>query len=426
MKKLTSLTAALLALLMILSGCSMIRVNEERDDQVVVATVNGTKLLKGDYKQMLTQYLSYMGVTLQNAAANGVDLESVRTSLLDQMVQQEVERQMAEKFGFTNLTEEQLAEVQEQFYSVIDLAAASYLVDDEGNTIENPTDEQKEEARQKVIASYGLNEDEYMEELKRNKAASLLYDELTAAASATAEQVSERYNQMVESDKSTYQGNEANYEQAINNGAVVLYVPAGLRYLKHVLIAFDDETAQELNDLRAAESSAADPEAAKAETDAKREEMAKAIEPLAQEVLEKIQSGDLSFEDAMRQYSGDSQDPDGEGYAVASSGSDYDTEFVTEAFKLRSVGDISDLILTDFGYHIILYAGDVKAGPKTLQDSVKYGYDDDGNLKTVTVYEYVESVIVDEQKDAMYDEALKLGVEQADVKTYPNRIKDVK
>ncbi len=425
MKRFMSLTAVLLAFLMLLSGCSMIRVNEERDNAVVVATVNGKPLLKGDFKELYTQYLQYLGVTEQTAVANGVDLKAVRETLLDQMVQQEIEWQMAEKFGFTDLTEEQLAEVKENFYKVIDLATASYLVDDEGNPLEDPTPEQKDEARRKVIEDFGVDEAGYMEELTRNKVTDLLFEEMTSMASVTADEVTERYNEMVESDRTTYQGNEAQYEQAINNGSVVLYVPAGLRYLKHVLIAFSDEASDELKELRSAESAAADPEAAQAETNARRAEMAKEIEPLALEVLEKIRSGELTFEDAMREYSGDTQDPDSEGYAVASSGSDYDTMFVTEAFKLRSVGDISDLILTDFGYHIILYAGDVKAGPKTLQDTVKYGYDDDMKVKTVTVYEYVESVLLDEEKNTLYTEAMKLAKEQAEIKTYPDRVKDV-
>jgi len=425
MKKLMSLTAALLALLMLMSGCSMIRVNEERDNAVVVATVNGKAITKGEFKELYAQYLQYLGVSSDTAAANGLDVNALKEELLKEMVQKEVESQKAEEFGFTNLTEEQIAEIRDGFYSIIDLAASSYLVDEEGNALENPTEEQKAEARQKVLEAYGMDEEAYMEEMKKNKANELLREELTSMASTTAEEVSERYNEMVTSDQTTYQGNEAEYEQAINNGSVVLYVPAGLRYLKHVLISFSEEASAEIKELREAEASATDPEAAKAETDARRAELAKEIEPKALEVLEMIRSGEITFEDAMREYSGDTQDPDSEGYAVASSGTSYDTEFVTEAFKLRNVGDISDLILTDFGYHIILYAGDVKAGPKTLQDTVKYGYDDDMNIKTVTVYEYVESLLIDEEKETLYTEAIKLAVEQADVKTYLNRVKDV-
>jgi len=428
MKKFVSVLCVLLAMMMVMSGCGMLAVNEERDNEVVVATVNGEPIYKGEYKTLYEQYANYLGIdsVTASSAAYQQDMVAIRQELLDMMVEREVTWQMVEEFGFAELTAEQEAQIQENFNALIDLATPSYLVDEDGKAIENPTEEQKAAARAQVIADFGVSEEEYLETLRRTECEDALFEELTDMASVTTDEVRERYNTMVEEDQASYQGNEAEYEQAVMNGSVVLYVPAGLRYIKHILIGFDGNQREELSALREAEAFAEDPEAAALETNAKREEMAKDLEKKAQEVLDKLDAGTITFEKAMKEYSDDDQDADGEGFIIASSGESYDTEFVTHAFKVKKVGEYSDLILTDFGYHIIQYAGDVKPGPKTLDDTVKYGYDDEMNIRTMTVYEYVETRMLEEQKDTLFNAAIQLAVEDADVKTYVDRVKDVK
>lgn len=71
----------------------------------------------------------------------------------------------------------------------------------------------------------------------------------------------------------------------------------------------------------------------------------------AQDVLNKINSGELTFEDAAQQYSADSSASNG-----GDVGWDKLTTFVTEfqdAVNGLSVDQVSELVKTDYGYHII-------------------------------------------------------------------------
>ncbi len=72
----------------------------------------------------------------------------------------------------------------------------------------------------------------------------------------------------------------------------------------------------------------------------------------AQEALDKINSGELSFEDAVEQYSDDTGSKDDGGDV----GWDKLTSFVTEyqdALSQMSVDQVSDIVETTYGYHII-------------------------------------------------------------------------
>lgn len=71
----------------------------------------------------------------------------------------------------------------------------------------------------------------------------------------------------------------------------------------------------------------------------------------AQEVLDQINAGTLSFEEAAQQYSADSSAQNG-----GDVGWDKLTTFVTEfqdAVDGLEVGQVSDLVKTDYGYHIV-------------------------------------------------------------------------
>lgn len=88
----------------------------------------------------------------------------------------------------------------------------------------------------------------------------------------------------------------------------------------------------------------------KVASDASEEDDAKA-KATAQEALDKINSGELSFEDAAKKYSEDSSKDDG-----GDVGWDKLTTFVTEyqdALNALSKDQVSGLVKTTYGYHII-------------------------------------------------------------------------
>ena len=157
--------------------------------------------------------------------------------------------------------------------------------------------------------------------------------------------------------KSISEEQYAQIENALLSGSAY-YVPEGFRYAKHILVGFDEEKQNELLTLRAN----TDDNDAAANADDKRAQYLAEIQSEADEVLAQVQAGG-DFAALMAQYSDDTQAlsyPNG--YAVSPGATMFDTAFQQGVFSLENPGDVSALIPSDYGYHIILYSADVPAG----------------------------------------------------------------
>ena len=179
------------------------------------------------------------------------------------------------------------------------------------------TDEDIEEAWQNAAASYG-GEDAFIEQL------------------------------------SSYGYTEESYKQSLSNSLA-------LDKLKEKVCPVDDPSDQDIidylnenldtyNDARRSSNLLVS-----VASDATDEEKAEA-KAKAQEALDKINSGELSFEDAVEQYSDDSGSKEDGGDV----GWDKLTSFVTEyqdALSALSVDQVSGIVESTYGYHIIKCAG---------------------------------------------------------------------
>lgn len=83
----------------------------------------------------------------------------------------------------------------------------------------------------------------------------------------------------------------------------------------------------------------------------------------AKAVVAAIRGGE-DFEEAMKAYNEDSSTEEQmlRGYPVAAESQLYGEEFSAGAMALENVGDVSDIITTDYGYFILRYAKDLTAG----------------------------------------------------------------
>ena len=91
------------------------------------------------------------------------------------------------------------------------------------------------------------------------------------------------------------------------------------------------------------------------------------------EINQKLADGE-SFDDLITEYGTDPGMTSGEypnGYEVSLSSSGYVPEFVTGTFSVDAIGDVSAPFVSDYGVHLIQYAGDVPAGPIELTDDMK-------------------------------------------------------
>ena len=84
----------------------------------------------------------------------------------------------------------------------------------------------------------------------------------------------------------------------------------------------------------------------------------------------------------------------------------YEAAFQEAAMALAQVGDISDLVQTAYGYHIIQYVGDSVEGAVDIE----------------TVRESISSSLLTEKQNATYDAAVAEWTAAEKVKVYRDRI----
>jgi len=201
------------------------------------------------------------------------------------------------------------------------------------------------------LTSYGLTGDELTAAVEQELAASgytveylvetgklsavleHIYTLNTADVTVTEEEVKAAFDAKIEAAKAAYADVDA-YISAFLNGEETLYAPEGVRNVQVLFINPTDEAAADT-------TGKAKADAAKAEIDAGKDfvevMVAYSDEGLTQDVLEA-------------------------GYAVAEGSTSYSEEFLAAAMALENVGDVTDVVETDYGYFIIKYVADIPAG----------------------------------------------------------------
>ena len=211
-------------------------------------------------------------------------------------------------------------------------------------------------AFKKTLKTYGYTEDTYKDSLKENLAQQKLKDAVAPTSKPKDSEIVDYINE-----------NLSNYNDA--------------RRSSNILIKVDSDASDE------------DKAAAKAK---------------AQECLDKINSGELSFEDAVKQYSDDTGSKEKKGDV----GWDKLTTFVDSyqaALEGLNKGDVSDVIESTYGYHIIKctdyfhvdnQVDDIKQVPKDIK-------------------KYISNVVKTQAASTAYSEWLEQYKKDADITVNP-------
>ena len=114
-------------------------------------------------------------------------------------------------------------------------------------------------------------------------------------------------------------------------------------------------------------------------------------------IVAKIRAGE-DFSAMMEAYNEDSSTPEQmeAGYPVAADTELYGEEFKQGAMALEKIGDVSDVVVTDYGYFILRYAGDFTPGEADF-DSRKDAETEEAleNKKNEAYSAYVDQMITD-------------------------------
>ena len=252
MKNGTRLVALLVALLLLASGCSIIKIGQDSsngDDVVLAEMKDGQVTLaqaQAEFDEVLAYYESY-GVALDNEE----DIAYVKADILDWLSEDIVMQNKAKELGLYESTPEQAEAITQQakqdFADMVEYYMLFFSTGEEGET--------EESLRQEVIDT--LREDQgYTEDIAVQDALEMawqerLYDYATKDVEPTEEDIQATYEEMVALDQENYQEDPYNFEYAALSGSTIFWYPEGYRTVKHILLSFTDEQVEALADLSA-------------------------------------------------------------------------------------------------------------------------------------------------------------------------------
>ena len=360
MKKLIRLLAVALAVMM-LAGCSLVTVNEEK---IVVATVGDETITKADFNEGFNALLSQYGYT-QDSEEIADQLKTLKENYIAQMVEDKVLERKIKELGLDQVTDEEKAaaeqEIQDWYDEQYAALVENFKTDD---TVEDP-EAKAAETIENYLSQYGLT----LDQMKENSVASIssdkLYDYVTKDVTVTEEEAKIEFANKVAAAKEKYDADLSAYVSDFENGATIYYTPKGCYYIKHILISLTDEQKQDIKNLRAD-----DDETVAATADEKREEYLLTIREKAESVLKLVDEGG-DFEALMEEYGEDpgmKNEAYKNGYLTYAGDTGFVTEFADACAALTEDGMTSGLVASDFGYHIIRRVSTVPSGEATFED----------------------------------------------------------
>lgn len=368
----------------------------EQDAKTVVATVNGTNILKGDaqktYDFMIHQYVSYYqqyyGSTVDPADKELVT--QVKTSTLNALAEQLALEQKLQSLG-AGLTEEELAQLESDSVAEYNNAVQSFL---EANSLT------EEEAKAEADAQ-GFTLDFVRFEHRNEKIEEKI--RAIAAVTVTDEEVKTRYDELVAQAQSAYESTPGQFGSDVTGGKTIYVRPEGYRYIQNLVIGIPEETmaqitekSNELNavwyyqymtqnqldtqtDLDAETKKTYEDLLASYDEDYKRlegeietlkQQGLSQIREKAEEVLALSKAEGADFDAIMKEHNTDTATGDllTRGYPVSAGSTNYVESFTQGAMALAKIGDVSGLVESTYGYHILKYTGDVEPGVVPLED----------------------------------------------------------
>ena len=390
--KIKRVTAFIFVLILGLSiiGCSM-----TESEDTVVAKVNGVKITKGEFNKLYDQVKQNYFITedIENDPEQKEAIAEIKADVLEQLIIEKLVTQKAEDAGFV-VTDDILNQAREEYENIIaEVAAQMEMMDNADANQENPENQDKDymgEARAFVEEQLDVmdqTEEEYIKLIAQQMVIDSFVEELVKDVNATEQEIQEYYDERLQAQKENT--SILAYEE------VELYTPEQAR-VKHVLIKLPQEEIDEYNSMIS--------EGKTEEAEKYLDEKLKAIEPKAMEVLEKAKNGE-EFEKLIVEYGEDPGMEDNDvGYVVRQDGT-FVPQFEEAAFSLEE-GEISELVASSYGYHII------KLYEKTPEK--EYTLDEK--------YDELEQVVSQQKKIDAWQVMLDEWMEEAEIKRYERRL----
>ena len=275
-------------------------------------------------------------------------MKEIKEQILEDLITRKVMQQKMEADGY-EITDEIMKEAEDSFNSMIEMIGLQMQLQAQFGGDEGAEEKDyKKEAEEYVAGELELmnmTKEDYIKNMAEEIMANNYFEDLTKVVEASEEEIKSFYDKELEISKTD------------GNRAIDLIKPAQTR-VKHILIKIADEDTGEYFNLYTGGKFD--------EAESFLEEKLAEIKPKAEEVLEKAKNGE-DFEALIDEYG---EDPGMEseeykdGYLVDEM-SNFELPFKETSLKLEE-GEISDLVPTVYGYHII------KAYEKSERESIYF------------------------------------------------------
>ena len=434
--------ALMLAAMLVLSGCALVTVDEAADNARVILDVDGETVNKAVFhnmveyqlyqNQQMNSYYQMLGLT----GSFSTDENTVAQEVLASYTNSLVAKHKAAELGFDQMTEEENQEIQET-------AEKNYeelLTEIKDHYLADSASRDEAELRQKAMEYANENGmstlENYLDSAKIEKSVEKLRADTVKDVTYTQEELQAKLDEEAAANKTTFESNPDYYGYYLNNGTPVYYNAPGYRMVKQVLVKFNEEdntaltekntelsqAKTALNDAQSALTEAAEDadktalQAAVDEAQAKLDEVQAAYDALketayaniqakADEIYQKAIAEGADFDALVAEFNEDTGMP-AAGYAVREGYSFFVASFVDAAMALEKVGDVSEPVKSDYGFHIIQYSADITEGTVALE----------------TVSDTLGAELLSEKQDQAYADALAAWVSEAKVESHLEKL----
>lgn len=404
MKKAVALVVTVLMAAGIFSGCTLVQVDAEADGNRVVAVVNGEEILKKDWYSIYYMYYMYYG-----SSADEETLEELKDMALDSLIYQTLWEQKAKEAGFFEFTDEQRTQAREEVEKEMEEEIQANA-DDMKEAVEGQSGYENMDFYAEAKAAYerdmeeaGYTIDDLIESKLTEMACDNYKEELLKDIGPLEADIVEKYDELKKEQTESFTDSaKDDYVSAFNDGTIIVKNLAGYSLVQHILISFDEEDKDNVEELYKAMTDAqADVDDKQEELDESEDEDKTDLETELEELKQELEDATEAYEEAVAAAAEKIQDKTDEIYESVKDADEAkfieiivdksdDTgmnteetakkgylvgdedgmiqEFHDAAVALTEEGQISEPVLGPYGYHIIRKIKDIPEGYVDLED----------------------------------------------------------
>lgn len=417
MKNFKKVISIMLAIIMILAitGCKS-KTAETDASKIVIAKIGDDKYIyrsdvdkRVDY--ILMTYSSY-GYDPDTIMADEETETTIKNMALDQLVEEEIISEKAKELGLDQLSDDEKASIKAELDGNMNSIREQIKADIQdrianGETIADVDAEVEKEFNSQLEAS-GLTYDEYIAEAEKAAITEKVTNEALKDVKVTDEELKKAYDDKLAEQKTAIDADASSFKTYYDEG-LYLYVPQGVSRVYQILLSASSTVTEAVSGVYSTDKEAA--------LGMMTTELAK-LKPKADEALKKAKAG-ADFKGLMKEYGDDTffdtEEGLKQGYIVikGNASSDYYDEF-QKAAEALDVGQVSDITVTPYGYHIIYCFEKLTAGEISF-DSIKDTlYSSELKTKIATEWTSVKKQWVDAANIEYHKEGMFTDLTSAD------------